>query len=349
MKAEKPKLQLIEEPKKPKPGERCFSDLIEAYTNVTAKRDWTFESAFEGSPLIVLTAPEKSHKSWALIQMAIATVTGGPWLGRFKCLRPGPAVYLDGELGTHEFARRAAREIRGLGREPREVLPYIRHYYSADLRLDSDDEALQWLGLQLRAMAPRLVIIDPLRNHLAGEENSAPDMLAALNICITIRDKCDCPVVIAHHLNKAGTQSGSRALRTRCDISIEGSDEEDPVYRTIGRTLRMRDALSEAFTLSVEHQDDEDDTVAKTGVSLRFATEKQSSKTLSKVSLKVLELVKKSDVTKHAIRAQLKINNIVADRCLAELKHEGLIEWREGKVTLSTGEFFAELQGGQDA
>jgi hypothetical protein len=64
-------------PPRPKPRVRGFTDLTAALATVAAERDWRFVGAIEGAPIAVLAGPEKSSKSWALMQAAVACATGG--------------------------------------------------------------------------------------------------------------------------------------------------------------------------------------------------------------------------------------------------------------------------------
>lgn len=82
-----------------------------------------------------------------------------------------------------------------------------------------------------------------------------------------LRDAARCPVLALHHLNKSGGFTGNRAITTRADLIIEGSDDEKPEYETRGRQLRARiDPIAQPFTISVEHENDDDDTMAATRI-----------------------------------------------------------------------------------
>ncbi len=334
----------------PAPRGPHFTDLGAALADVGAERRWLFAGAVEGAPIVVWAGPEKRDKSWAMIDAAVALATGGKWLGAFACERPGPTVYLDGEYGPHEFVRRLARICRGRGVEPAAVIPRVRHYYSRDLSLTNENEAAVWLWQQLKIVRPVANFIDPWRNPLPGDENSAPDTIAALDICAQFRDRSGGAVFLVHHLNKAGTQSGSRALMTRADLVLEGTDEESPWYASKGRTIRRLDPLTRRFTIVVEHDDDHDDTIARTRVCLRFEGDAVSRAQLSKSALRVQAALRDAGqpvLKSHFRRPPLSMNGPVVDRALYELRDAGLAEQRDGKWALTTSEFFAGLGGGE--
>jgi hypothetical protein len=335
-----------------RPHGRQFTDLVTTMRSVTKERRWLFEGAIEGNPIAVMAGPEKTSKSWAMMQCAVACATGGSWLGAFPCARPGPVIYLDSEYGEFEFGRRLARLCRGMGHDPEQVAPRIHHYYAVDLRLGEDNEAANWVMRNARTIQPRVIVIDPWRNAIDGEENNAQDTIDSLEICSKFRDATGAAVMIAHHLNKNGVQSGSRALMTRADLLFEGSDELEPWYRSRGRTIRRGDAINKSFTIGVEHEDDEDDTVAKTLVRLRFEGESQAAPgDLSKPALRVLAILKECRTarTLRQLRGELDVNDSRMKGYVAQLVKAGLASWEGEKVSLPTPEFFRNLGGENDS
>jgi len=240
-------------------------NLEEVHANSSAARDWFAEGAIEGNPLILFSGPEKSHKSWSAMQLAVATVLGAPWLERFPVRRPGTVVYLDGEYGPHEFTRRICRIARAFGADERRVLNSIRYRYSIDVTLRSSDLVLNRITRDVNQYRPALVVLDPVRNHLDGDENEAHVVLAAFAALARLKTIGRCPVLLIHHLNKSGKFSGSRAFTTRADLIIEADDRGSPVYSARGRTLRPGvDPLAEPFSIEIEHTDDADDEIAAT-------------------------------------------------------------------------------------
>ena len=139
--------------------------------------------------------------------------------------------------------------------------------------------------------------------------------------------------------------SGSRALKTRTDVFVEGSDEDAPRYATIGRTLRRSDRIGKPFVVAIEHQDDNDDAVAKTFVRARFDGEQTERGTLSKSALRVLdELKDRADPAKRGgLRKVLRMNDSILKGALEELRDAGLAECRDEAWRVSTSHFLASL------
>jgi hypothetical protein len=120
---------------------------------------------------------------------------------------------------------------------------------------------------------PVLVVVDPWQNFLPGNQNDSADTLAALGIIAEIRNKTNATFALVHHLNRAGTTAGSRALLGRCDLLFEGSDTVEPRYKARGRAIRFADPVRNRFSLDIEHTDDDDDSVATTTVGLRWESD----------------------------------------------------------------------------
>lgn len=313
-------------------GKGIFSDLLGAYDDIGKERDWFAEGAIEASPLVVLAAGEKVGKSWMLIDLAVSTVTGTKWLGGLPIKKPGQSWYLDCEYGEHEFTRRATRIIRGKGFNPRDVLPQIRHVWAVDFRLTHENDLAKRLFEIANSLQPSVICIDPWRNVLPGEENNAKDTIDAMYFAGKFRDHAFCPVIIAHHLNRMGSMSGSRAMMGRADLLIEGTDEECPWFSARGRTLRRSDAFASKFTVNITHDDDDDDTIATTRLSMRFEGDKVAKAELRKPALRVLDVIRRNGGKSSckAIREALGMNNTAAKSALDDLEKAGMVELRNG-------------------
>jgi hypothetical protein len=327
---------------KPKAADgRSFTDLLAVAGSIGKMRSWLFEGAVEGSPITVWAAPEKSAKSWAMIDACVAAATGGKWLGEFACERPGPSVYCDGEYGDAEFVRRLARICRGRGVRFEDVAGKVLHYYSADLKLAHGNDAARWIAREVATSKPTLIVIDPWRNHLPGDENSATDTLAAFDVVGQFRDSCGAAIFVPHHLNKAGVQSGSRALLGRADLMFEGSDAQTVMYSARGRTVRRADPISgRRFAVVVNHTDDDDDTVAATRVGLRWEGDNVTAATLSRPATRILDTLRGAvgPMSGARLGKEAHIENGTARaKALGELRAAGLVKQSPEGWSLTRG------------
>ena len=351
-------MRLAREPAKPastpvvKTVAKPQTQLIDLGQHIdsTAERDWFAEGAVEDNPVVLLTGPEKSGKSWILADLAVATIAEQKWLGRFPIRRPGQVLVLDAEYGPHEFTRRLTRIARGRGLDPRSITRDLLYVYSVGLYLTKDSERFVALAtdLQSHRIEPTLIIVDPLRNHLDGDENSAGDVLDAFRCLNGMKIHGECPVIVSHHLNKAGNLSGSRALLGRVDQAFTGSDEEYPWYSCIGRTVRRTDPVSERWTVRIAHEHDDNDAIARTVLSLRFATEAKGTSELSRLARTVFDVLQAGSKTVRAIRSATNRNYRDVVKALNELQSAARVEKHGDVWEVSTGAFFDEVVGGSN-
>lgn len=325
----------------------AYSDLSAAYASIGKERNWMIEGAIEGAPIVILAGPEKRGKSWILADLVRVVTTGGKWLGAFEARVRGSALVVENEYGSVEYARREARLARGAGRDPDELLRAdgpVRHYCGHDLLLTEDNAAFCDLLADVSDDPPALIVIDPLRNYLPGEENSVPDTIAAMRCIARLRDASGAFVVAAHHLNRQGTMSGSRALRTRADLFLEGSDEDEPEYTTIGRTVRSKDAIVTPFRAVVRHEHDDDDTIATTTIACKLRGESHTRESMSTSAKRMLDALKRetSPATVNRIGVAANITSgKVRMRALEDLRDLGLAKrTKDGKWAVATSEFY---------
>jgi hypothetical protein len=325
----------------------AFTDLGAALAGVTTVRPWLVEGLIEGTPIVTWIAGEKSMKSWVAMYLSACIATGTPAFGRHEVRRPGPVIYVDAEYGPHEFARRLARIARGIGRTPSEVASLVRHFYSYEFALEGQNEAAIWLLRAAKQLRPSLIVLDPWRNVLDGEENSTDAVKRAMAIAAQLRDQASAAILVPHHLNRAGTFNGSRALLGRADLIVEGTDEAEPLYRARGRTVRRKDPLARPFSVAVEHVDDEDDVVAKTLFSIRFEGDVSATSALSKPALKILAALRESMTpmgSNDLMRATGITNGRERAKAIGDVKAAGLIVAEGTKWKLAASEFFDSIE-----
>lgn len=319
----------------PKPAQsNLFIDLNEETDEIGAERPWFCEGIIEGStPLVMLVGPEKSGKSWALTDLIVCTIAGGDWLGCFPVRRTGPVLLVEAEQGAYETKRRIMRVARGRGLDPREInrgVRYVKQYWQLDA-LDRDE--MRDLERHVRDNGePALVAIDPVRGTMLGDENSARDVLAALDGAAQLSQICSSPAVLAHHVNKSGAASGSRALATRPDLILTGTDSARPRYTAVGRRIRRNDPIANGrgFYIDVDHgEHDDDDTQATTIVKAVFGEAPAPLPTgplvLSAAAERVLKALKAGPRTKHQLRTALTMNNLAMAKALDQLLAAGLV------------------------
>jgi len=316
-----------------------YSDLAAAYERLLGRggaRDWFAEGAIEGHPIIVFTGPEKQGKSWALMHLACATIVGGAWLGTFPIRRPGHVVVVENEYGQDEYIRRVLRICRAEGWDLGQVIAGLHHYEGAFALLDDSElKPAAKLIEDAKRWSTKLTIVDPLRNYVP-DENDTANMVRALNNAGHIRNFTGSVVATAHHLNKQGNQSGARAIRTRADLLFDGTDTDNPVYSAEGRCLRQCDRIRNPFSLAITHDNDEDDTIAKTLVRAVFqgdATQPAATTTASSRAHERVDahLRASGPLNKTQISAALKMSGETLNAAIDVLKTEGRLRFIKSK------------------
>ena len=170
-------------------------------------------------------------KSYLLLTLAVALLTGGEWLGR-RGLRLRSVLYVDCELDTDTQKERAYQVARGMGlrRPPGPsrwwqlpwvwVRPWGLHYYRLPCSVASA-EGLALVARQVRRTRAELVLFDSLTIGAAGAALSDQN---AWNAVLTGMERWGVPVVLIDHTPKSGgTMVGSfmKQAKVRSAVALE--------------------------------------------------------------------------------------------------------------------------------
>jgi hypothetical protein len=90
--------------------------------------DFVVDGMLEAGDLALLTGEEKrALKTWLLIELAIAVITGGKWLGRsVKCTAPALVLFISAETSKRNIGRRLRARCRTLNVDPKHVARHLR-------------------------------------------------------------------------------------------------------------------------------------------------------------------------------------------------------------------------------
>lgn len=180
------------------------SSLVPQYVASMPKpppRSWVIKGlipdASDEGHVTFLFGPGGVLKSWISLFMALCICLAKSFAGAF--VRPGPVLWLDWEMGTHEFCRRVRSLCLGLGLEEHEI-PTNLAYLS--LTKSILNETLQEdLRLLIKSLRPRVVFIDSYTAMAAspgGELMSNDDIAIVIGIIKTF----GCPVLVIDHTTK---------------------------------------------------------------------------------------------------------------------------------------------------
>ena len=141
--------------------------------------EWRVEGLWPEQSLGTIIGPPKIGKSWAALELAITAVVGGEHLCR-KVNRTGPVLYFLGEGHVGTMIERVDKLLlsRGLGRDALNGRLYI-----VPVKVNLEEAGTQAsISNLVDALAPALVIFDPLARYLHNaDENSPKDLRPVIN------------------------------------------------------------------------------------------------------------------------------------------------------------------------
>lgn len=189
----------------------------------------------------VIVAPGGTGKTFFALQAAVEVALGQPCCGGLvlpACtpqtpLAPSPVLYVMAEEPTDIIAQRTRavieRVLEPLGAEDHEARCASLELLERNLRIHPlaghgqmriDEEVLGAWSLETlkhQGNGARLIILDPLRQFHAGDENSSWDMTQVVHRMQHLACHTGSAVLLIHHANKAsaGAQGTERANAAR--------------------------------------------------------------------------------------------------------------------------------------
>lgn len=159
---------------------------------------------------MLLAGPSKAHKSFALIQLAIAIAEGAEWLG-WKILQAGRVLYVNLELDGRSCVHRFWDTYQTLGGSWTPGMIDVWNLRGEATRMD---KLAPKLIRRAEEKGYKAVIIDPVYKVLTGDENSAEQMAMFCNQFDKICTKLNAATIFCHHHSKGAQgqkQSQDRA------------------------------------------------------------------------------------------------------------------------------------------
>jgi hypothetical protein len=149
--------------------------------------------------LVVIQGPEKVGKTYLLLELALAIVTGRPAFERFSVPQSGPAILVLEESGRDALHRRLDRLRRGYAFDVDKLADL---YFAARLGVRLNER--HWQQRLLFAAAtiqPRAILFDPFVRVKGTEadENLQRDLAPALDYLIELQKQSGAAVGFSHH------------------------------------------------------------------------------------------------------------------------------------------------------
>jgi len=147
-------------------------------------------------------------KTWLFLEMMRAHASGAAFLGQFAVNIPGPALLMDKESGRERLALR----VRRLGINPQFPLYFLPREMLNNAHLTIAGFG-DWMLKFFDTLSPRPTLIgfDSWTRWFRGNENSASEVAAALEIVMDICTRGDVSAVIIDHARKSGPTDRSES------------------------------------------------------------------------------------------------------------------------------------------
>jgi RecA-family ATPase len=186
---------------------------------------------------MVLGAPSKGRKSWALLDLALSCALGASWLGFL--VTQGRVLYINFELKPWMLRQRleAIAGDRGfnLARTKGQFDVWNLRGYSADF---STLVPLMIARINRLKLPYTLIVLDPIYKGLGErDENAAGDIGSLMNELERLCEKTKAALVVAHHFAK-GDPWEKEPIDRLSGSGVFGRDPDALVILTGGRLVR---------------------------------------------------------------------------------------------------------------
>lgn len=254
-----------------------------------------------GAGLVLLAGQSKIGKTWLAIELFVALVTGGSFLGRSITRENAAYIFLEGQPAAVQ--RRLRLELRGRGVPPGAyvAVPPIT------LKLDRA-AAREAMASEIRTSGAKVVFIDPLSLAHDLEENDNGAMSRLLEALRTMAYELEVLIVFVHHANKMVGDTGMRSIRGA--TALPAGTEANLVLSERNGRHRLEAALREDrdTVLWLQWDNDQlrfvadatsgDDGMARTSATDRVIEALRSAQT----AMSVAELAEATSLSETAVR-----------------------------------------------
>lgn len=198
------------------------------------------ELIVEGA-MAAIYGPAKAGKTWLVLELARAIVTGTPALGTFAVPESGPVIVVLEESGRAALYRRLDALRRG---HAQDVDAFSGLHFAANRRVRLNDEVWQQALLTAAAeIKPRAIFFDPLA-RLKGadvDENVQRELGPVLDFMRDLRDASGAAVPFVHHTGHEG-----KRMRGSSDLAAYWESAVTVAKTETGRTLQAEHREAEA-------------------------------------------------------------------------------------------------------
>lgn len=207
---------------------------------------WLIPDLIPKRGTVQVTGPQKSFKTFLVLDIALSIATGVQWCGA----KPdqGPVVYIAGENASALALKHVPAWCMANDQEPA-LLDFrvVREMPHAA----QPDEMIEFVAeIKRLSLAPAVVVIDTATRALRGlDENNARDMGQFSAACEMIQRELNCTVIVIRHTGKDVSRGGrgSNVIEGDFDTILAVARQQDAQERkTMFCTLTVQDQRNAA-------------------------------------------------------------------------------------------------------
>ena len=286
----------------------------------SASQGWILEGGIPAGGLVYITAPPAFGKTWVVLDLIRACLTGTRWLQKYQ-VEQTAVMYLDEEMGVSRVLPR----IQKLGIPRNSDLLYANR---ESVKLDNKAHREQICDT-VRKYNIKMIVVDSLTRIHSMDEASNKDMSRLYSYMREIMD-LGATLIVCHHDRKGGqgdSNVGHDRARGAGDImaaadmvySVEKTDGVHKIVCTKSRLVAEDDAIECEFLI-----EDNDD---KTAVTLRPANNQEISfRNLDAAEDAVVKFLRQEiTASTTQLKDGIKMSNSKVGAALESLVREGTV------------------------
>lgn len=201
--------QLPKAPARPERRSRFYFEDIDEQDNAPDPV-WMIPELIPDNATVLVLAQSGHFKSFIAEDIALSIASGATCFGN-KPGRRGPTFY-----GAHEGRNELKKGRKNAWLIARQVdREQARGFYVAPAPFvaypEQQEEFREQIRVRLRQSRDKIgcIVLDTAAKCMMGmDENKAQDAGVFVGFCDSLRDEFECPVIVLHHLDKAGNQQG---------------------------------------------------------------------------------------------------------------------------------------------
>lgn len=211
-------------------------DMIDFLAEKIEAPQWLVQGVWPTGAIGFIIGPPKVFKSFFALEMGLAIANGVPFLGMFDVPMERTVLLIQEESSRAAFKERVSRASNVYGR--------TRNFHVISNKPFNLEDKLGYerLKVDIAALRPSVLILDPLSSFVRGNQNDAQNMGDFIRSLVDLRNEFDLSIVIVHHSKKADPKEfrGSSALYAASEVTIRMRRFDEGVARS-RVTFEMKD------------------------------------------------------------------------------------------------------------